>query len=519
MDKPSPKYKVAILASLREKLKESLISVMPVSLLVFALSITPWVEISGIELFVFVVAAVLLVLGIGLFNLGADMAMTPMGQYIGQGLTASKKMGILLSVGFGMGLMITIAEPDLTVLAQQVKAVMNGTLLIATVGVGVGLLLLIGIVKIIFHMDLTNLLMFFYMALFCLAALLIDGGKGSLLAMSFDSGGVTTGPITVPFIMALGVGIALTVGGRNASENSFGLIALCSVGPILAVLTLSLLSQGSLNYEIADYSMKTVFSEGTFHLFLDTGYEVGKSLFLVVFFFFVLQFLVLKLPKSKIYQILFGILYTFVGLVLFLAAVEMAFMPLGYKIGAQLSAHSPLIIIIFAFIIGNVVVLAEPAVHVLNNQVQEITGGEVTKRQMMVALSLGVGISIGLSVLRVYLGFSVLYYLIPGYVISLGLSFFVPKLYTAIAFDSGGVASGPLTSSFILPMVIGACATMQGESAVLDFAFGVVAMVAMTPLITIQSLGFKSVMTVRYRSNVAIKRILRAGDDQIIYFE
>ena len=519
MENASPRYKTAIRASLREKLKESLVSVMPVSLLVFILSITPWADISGIELFVFVVAAVLLVLGIGLFNLGADMAMTPMGQYIGQGLTASKKMGILLSVGFGMGLLITIAEPDLTVLAQQVKAVMNGTLLIATVGVGVGLLLLIGIVKIVFHMDLTNLLLFFYMVLFCLAALLIDMGKGSLMAMSFDSGGVTTGPITVPFIMALGVGIALTVGGRNASENSFGLIALCSVGPILAVLVLSLLSKGSLQYEMADYSMKTVFSEGTFNLFLDTGYEVGKSLFLVVFFFFVLQFLVLRLPKSKIYQILVGILYTFVGLVLFLAAVEMAFMPLGYKIGSQLSAHNPLIIIVFAFIIGNVVVLAEPAVHVLNNQVQEITGGEVTKRQMMLALSLGVGISIGLSVLRVYLGFSVLYYLIPGYVISLGLSFFVPKLYTAIAFDSGGVASGPLTTSFILPMVIGACATMQGENAVLDFAFGVVAMVAMTPLITIQSLGFKSVMTVRYRSNVAMKRILQAGDDQIIYFE
>ncbi len=511
--------KLAIWASMKEKLKEALVSVMPVSLLVLGLSLTPWVSISGIELVVFIVSAFLLVLGIGLFNLGADMAMTPMGQYIGEGLTASKKMGILLGVGFVMGLLITIAEPDLSVLAEQVSAVMNGTVLIFTVGIGVGLLLLIGVVKIIFHMDLTNLLLFFYMALFCLAALLIDQGKGSFMAMSFDSGGVTTGPITVPFIMALGVGIALTVGGRNASENSFGLIALCSVGPILAVLALSLLSKGNLDYKVADYSMGTVFSEGTFDLFFDKGYEVGKSLFLVVAFFFILQFLVLKLPKSKIFQILVGIVYTFVGLVLFLAAVEMAFMPLGYKIGTELSASNPLVIIIFSFIIGNVVVLAEPAVHVLNNQVQDITGGEVTKRQMMVALSLGVGISIGLSVLRVYLGFSVLYYLIPGYILSLGLSFFVPKLYTSIAFASGGVASGPLPSSFILPMVIGACVSMQGESAVLDFAFGVVAMVAMTPLITIQSLGFKSVMTVRYRSNVAMKRILAAEDDQIIYFE
>ena len=505
--------------SLGGKLKESLISVIPVSLLVFILVLTPWVEISSKEIWSFVAATVLLVLGIGLFNQGADMAMTPMGQYIGQGLTASKRLGILLSVGFGMGVLITVAEPDLSVLAQQVNTVMNGTLLISTVGLGVGLLLLLGILKILFRLDLTSLLLFFYMALFCLAALLLESGRGSLLALSFDSGGVTTGPITVPFIMALGVGIALTVGGRGASENSFGLIALCSVGPILAVLALSLFSNGKLDYAVPNYSFDSLFSSETVRLFGDKSIDVGQSLLLLVVFFFVLQFAALKLPKNTIFQILFGIIYTFIGLVLFLAAVDMAFMPLGYKLGMQLSAHNPLIIIIFAFVIGNVVVMAEPAVHVLNNQVQAITSGEVTKTQMMTALSIGVGVSIGLSVLRVHLGFSLLYYLIPGYLISLGLSFFVPKLYTAIAFDSGGVASGPLTSSFILPMVIGACVTMQGENSVLDFAFGVVAMVAMTPLITIQSLGFKSVLSVRRRGKIAIRRIMEAGDDQIIYFE
>jgi hypothetical protein len=247
--------------------------------------------------------------------------------------------------------------------------------------------------------------------------------------------------------------------------------------------------------------------------------EVVKSLLLVVVFFFILQAAVLKLPRTKIIQILFGIVYTFVGLVLFLAAVSMAFMPIGFKIGTQLAAYSPKLLVGFAFVLGMVVVLAEPAVHVLNNQVEEITGGEVTRRQMMLALSIGVGVSIGLSVLRVRFGFSLLYYLIPGYLISLGLSFFVPRLYTAIAFDSGGVASGPLTSSFILPLVIGACCTLQGESAVLDFAFGVVSMVAMTPLITIQSLGFKSVVSVRRRESAAIRRILAAADDQIIYFD
>jgi len=505
--------------SLREKLKESLISVMPVTALVFVLSITPWVDISRTELAVFGVAAVLLIVGISLFNLGADMAMTPMGQYIGEGLTKSKKLGILLSVCFLMGVLITVAEPDLSVLAEQVSAVMNGTLLIFTVGLGVGLFLFLGVVKIVFHADLTSILLFFYMLLFCMAALLFDAGKGSFLPMSFDSGGVTTGPITVPFIMALGVGIAMTVGGRNASENSFGLIALCSVGPILAVLVLSMMAKGDMNYAVPDYSMGAILGEGTRVLIGEKMLEVGKSLALIVVFFAVLQLVILRLPASKLIMIVVGIVHTFVGLVLFLAAVEMAFMPIGFKIGQQMAAYNPYLLIGFAFIIGMVVVLAEPAVHVLNNQVEEITGGEVSKTQMMVALSIGVGVSIGLSVLRVYFGFSLLYYLVPGYLISLGLSFFVPKLYTAIAFDSGGVASGPLTSSFILPMVIGSCVTLQGVPAVMDFAFGVVAMVAMTPLITIQSLGFKSVMSVRARDNAAMRRILADADDQIIYFE
>jgi len=510
-----------LMYSLGSKIKESLVSVLPVNLIVLALSLTPWVDISGEELTTFGVATLLLILGIGLFNLGADMAMTPMGQYIGEGLTSSKKMGLLLSVAFVMGLLITIAEPDLAVLASQVSAVMNGTVLIVTVGIGVGIMLLIGVIKILFHHDLTSILMFFYMVMFCLAALLLDTDNNwPLVSMCFDSGGVTTGPITVPFIMALGVGIALTVGGRNASENSFGLIALCSVGPIVAVLVLSILSKGSLDFNVPDYSMDSILAEGMGHVLVDSMLDVTKSLVFIIIFFFVLQFTVLKLPRTKILQILFGILYTFVGLVLFLAAVEMAFMPIGFKIGSQLAAQQPAIIIGLAFVIGMVVVLAEPAVHVLNTQVQDITGGEVSKRQMMMALSIGVGVSIGLSVIRVYFDFSILYYLIPGYLLSLGLSFFVPKLYTAIAFDSGGVASGPLTSSFILPLVVGACVTMHGESRVLELAFGVVAMVAMTPLITIQSLGFNSVLSTRRRRNAAMRRILASTEeDPIIYFE
>ena len=505
--------------SLREKLKESLASVVPVIGLVFLLAVTPWVDIARTELVLFAGAAVLLVLGIGLFNLGANQAMTPMGQYVGEGLTKSRKLGILLGVSFVMGLLITIAEPDLSVLATQVSAVLNGKILITTVGVGVGLFLVTAVAKIVFHSDLTQMLLFFYMFLFCLAALLIDGGKGSFLPLSFDSGGVTTGPITVPFIMALGVGIALTVGGRNAGENSFGLIALCSVGPIAAVLLLSITARGDLSFAIPDYSMENVLREGLWGLFGEVAMDVGQSLGLLVVVFLVLQLTVLKLPRTKLAQIGLGIVYAFLGLVLFLVAVAIGFMPIGFKIGTQLAATNPWLLIGFAFILGTVVVFAEPAVRVLTDQVEEITSGEVTKREMLLALSIGVGISIGLSVLRVHYGFSLLYYLIPGYLLSLGLSFFVPRLYTAIAFDSGGVASGPLTSSFILPLVIGACCTLQGEGSVMDFAFGVVSMVAMTPLITIQTLGFKSVMSVRRRDSQAMRRILAAADDQIIYFD
>lgn len=497
------------------KLREAFISVLPITVIVLILAATPLVELTDTETWTFAVAAIFLVLGIGLFNLGADLAMTPMGEQIGGGLTKSKKITVLLLVCFLMGMLITIAEPDLTVLAEQVKDVMQSTLLIVTVGVGVGLFLLIAVLKIVLHRDLSAILMFFYMTLFALCALLIESGKGGFLAMSFDSGGVTTGPITVPFIMALGVGIATTVGGKDSNENSFGLVALCSIGPILAVIALSLTATGSLEIAPPTYDVAEKLAEfGT--ILVETCKEVVIALALIVAFFFVLQLLILKLPKDKIIQIIIGIMYTFVGLVVFLTAVKTGFMPIGLKLGKALAGNR-VVLIVLAFVIGMVVVLAEPAIHVLNKQVEEITGGGVTKTEMLVALCLGVGLAITLAVIRIIYGFSALYYLIPGYLISMGLSFFVPKLYTAIAFDSGGVASGPLTSGFILPLAVGVCSVLA-PTEILELAFGIVAMVAMIPLITIQTLGFKAVISAKARHRIIMKRILSADDEQIIYF-
>lgn len=503
---------------LLKKIQEALMSVLPVAAIVVLLNFTPLVHFTGLEIGVFLASAVFLILGIGLFSMGADMAMTPMGEYTGAGLTKSKKLLLLIGVCFLMGLLITVAEPDLTVLANQVKDVLNGTLLIVAVGVGVGIFLVLSVIKMVFHKPLSSLLLYFYMILFALAALVVAVGNGGFLPMAFDSGGVTTGPITVPFIMTLGVGIASTIGGKDVGENSFGLIAMCSVGPILAVMLLGATVDGEIAYQVPDYAIENGLGLAIVEKILHTLKEVGIALGLIVVFFVILQITVLKLPGKKLGQIAVGIAYTFIGLVIFLTAVSVGFMPIGYKLGTELAGLPPVILVVAGFILGMVVVLAEPAVHVLNKQVEDITDGGVSKKSMMLALSIGVGISLALSMLRIYFDFSILFYVIPGYLISLGLSFFVPGIYTAIAFDSGGVASGPLTSGFILPLAIGACCALQGEGKVLADGFGIVAMVAMTPLITIQLLGFRAVVHKKVRDRIAMKRILTADDEQIIRF-
>ena len=505
---------------LLDKLKEAFASVLPVTLIVLAVSCTPLVTLSFKQLVVFATCAMFLIGGIGLFNLGADLAMTPMGEHVGSGLAKSRRLLLLVSVCFVMGVLITVAEPDLSVLAEQVKNAVEPVLLIATIGVGVGIFLVLSIVKIVFKKDLSTIIIFFYLVLFMLGMFMVTFGKDMFVPLAFDSGGVTTGPITVPFIMALGVGVAGAIGGKNANENSFGLIALCSVGPIIALMGLVIFSKGDLTYQLSESSYSIDASLGLNFLptILGVAKEVIVALGLIVIFFMLLQLTVLRLSWSRLIPMAFGIVYTFVGLVVFLTAVAVGFMPIGFELGKQLGAM-PRALVVAGFVLGLVVVLAEPAVHVLNKQVEEVTGGLVTKRSMLIALSVGVGISIGLSMIRIIVGFPIIYYLIPGYFISLGLSFFVPKLYTAIAFDSGGVASGPLTSSFILPLAIGACAGLRdGGDSILNYAFGIVAMVAMTPLITIQVLGFRATVSTALRNRMMMRRIQDADDEQIIDF-
>lgn len=502
-----------------EKFKESIVSILPIVIIVFVISLTPLFDLPNNELIVFLVSAVLLIIGMTLFNIGAQLSMTPMGDYTGTGLIKTKKLSLILIVALFMGILVTIAEPDLIVLSEQVKDVINGPTFIANVGAGVGVFLVISLLKVIFNKKLSMLLLLFYLLLFAFTALIYEMDKDSLVPLAYDSGGVTTGPITVPFIMAFGVGIAATVGGKNSSENSFGFVALCSIGPILVVMMSFLLSKGEVVYTLPDYSMNSIMASGILNIAAHEAWNIIKALGLIFIFFIVLNYFIMKLPIKKLMQIIVGIVITFVGLVTFLTTASIGFLPIGFSLGSQLVKAKESIAILICFVIGTTVVLAEPAIHVLTSQVEEVTGGNVSKKSMLISLSIGVGIAIALSMLRIRNDFSILFYLIPGYFISLALTLFVPPLYTAIAFDSGGVASGPMTSTFILPFMIGACAEFAGENQVMYLAFGVVALVAMIPLISIQVLGFRSIMAKIVRDRISMKRILRADDNQIIYFD
>ena len=480
---------MGIRKKLKEKLKEALQAVLPIIGLVLLLSFTI-APISPSILLCFLIGGILLIAGIVFFTLGAELAMSPMGERVGTAMTQSKKLWVVVALSFLLGFIITISEPDLQVLAQQVPAVPNLTLILA-VACGVGVFLVVALLRMLFSIALPPFLVCFYAVIFILAFFV----PKEFLSVAFDSGGVTTGPMTVPFIMALGVGISATRSDRHAADDSFGLVALCSIGPILAVMMLGMIyNPDSAAYtppvipEIAD-------SKQLWNLFaveLPTYMkEIALSLLPIVLFFAVFQALILKLSGRNLTRILIGLVYTYIGLVLFLTGVNVGFMPAGNYLGQVLAELShPWVIVPIAMVMGYFIVKAEPAVYVLNKQVEEITDGAIPARAMGTALSAGVAISLGIAMVRVLTGISILWILIPGYTIALVISFFVPKIYTAIAFDSGGVASGPMTAAFLLPLAQGACVALGGN--IVTDAFGVVAMVAMTPLITIQVMGLYS---------------------------
>lgn len=469
-----------------EKIKESLSSVLPVTLIVLGLLAT-FIPVPASMLICFVIGAIMVIVGMGFFTLGAETSMTPIGEYMGSRLTKSKSLVLVIFVSFFVGLLITVSEPDLTVLANQVSSVPN-LILILSVGAGVGLFLVAAMLRILFGIKLKYLLIFFYVAVFALAFIIPD----NFLAIAFDSGGVTTGPMTVPFIMALGIGVSSIRSDSDAENDSFGLVALCSVGPILAVMILSLFFE--MDPSVASsYAMPAIetsrditlmFLSSIPHYLEEVAIAVGP----LAAFFLIFQALSGGMPRTTLFKILIGIAYTYIGLVLFLTGVNVGFMFVGNYIGETIAASQYKVLILpLGMLIGYFIVSAEPAVKVLTKQVENTTSGAIPGKLLGTSLSIGVAVSVGLAMIRILTGLSIMYFLVPGYVIALVLAFIVPDIFTSIAFDSGGVASGPMTATFLLPFAVGACSALGGD--VTRDAFGVVAMVAMTPLITIQILG------------------------------
>lgn len=497
-----------------DSLKESLKSVLPIAAIVLLLSVTAAPLGTGV-LVLFLFGTLLLISGISFFNLGSGISMEPLGEGLGKQISKSKNMFFPFIICFVLGVLITVAEPDLQVLAEQVPSIPN-LVLVLCVAVGVGAFLSISMIRSRKGIPLSRLLLVFYAIIVILAFFAPD----EFVPTAFDSGGVTTGPITVPFIMALGAGMATIRNDKRSGENSFGLVALCSIGPILSVLILSIC------YNPNPETTETVIPEilttkDAFAQFLYAiphyAEEVLIGLAPIVAVFFIFQIASKRYHKHQITKICIGFVYTYIGLVLFLTGANVGFMPAGRLIGATVAEGKyKYLLVVIGMLIGYFVVLAEPAIHSLKKQVSEVTKGAVSQKSIAIALSVGVSIAVGISMLRVITGIPILPFLIVGYTVSLIITFFVPPIYTGIAFDSGGVASGPMTTTFILPFALGACNVLGGN--VMTDAFGIVAMIALAPLISIQLLGFGATVRRKKSLQKAHAEFIQIEDD-IIYYE
>ena len=495
---------------LREKISESISSVLPIAVIV-ALMCLSFVPVTTDLMLAFLLGTIMLIVGMGLFTLGAEASMTQIGNHTGAKMTKSRRLWLILVLSFVLGIAITVAEPDLTVLASNVPHI-NTTVLIITVSVGVGLFLVICMLRILLGIQLRWVLLVCYAIVFALAAF-SDAG---FLSVAFDSGGVTTGPMTVPFIMALGVGVASIRSDKNAEADSFGLVALCSIGPILAVMILGFfyeMEDGTVAASvIQSYADTVALGGGYVKAIPHYMYEVAIALAPIVAFFLLFQVFSLKLRKLPFLKIVIGLVYTYVGLVLFLVGVNVGFSSLGTVLGASLAEKAAWLLVPVAMLMGWFIISAEPAVHVLNKQVEEISAGAVSEKAMGLSLSIAIALATGLAMVRVLTGVSILWFVVPGYAIALAMSFFVPPIFTAIAFDSGGVASGPMAATFMLPFAMGACEAVGGN--VITDAFGLVSLVAMMPLITVQVMG--AVYLVRSKRTQEVFDVTQLADNEII---
>ena len=527
-------------------LLNSTLSIMPIIVIVIVLSLTGLAPIGdtfttsglGWQYYVLLlIGGVVLIVGLSLFQIGAATSLIKVGEYMGSSLSKQKNLWIVIIFAFLLGALITCAEPSILIVSNQIN--MNKWLLIGSIAGGVGIFVIVGILRIAFNKSLNVWYLLFYLIVFLLICLLeVDKENHKYLPFIFDAGGVTTGSATVPFILALGAGVAMVRGGKNSRDSSFGLVGLASIGPIITMVILILVKPGG----FAPYEVKEAVSASEIHIFrsfinallpssfehLGSMIEVLMALAPILIIFFVYEAIYIKLSAKKIGQLMIGFAFAFIGLTVFLTGVGAAMSPIGLIVGQRLAENNDFVIILVSFILGLVTILCEPAVHVLTNQIEQVSDGQLKKKTVLLSLSIGVGVAICLSMIRTLYNFSIMYYIIPGYAIALILMFVVPDLYTAIAFDSGGTASGPMAVSFILPLIIGVysikgtdVAHEAGKYVGISFyerAFGVVALIALTPILAIQILGLVNKIKEINALRAVRDQLYDARNSEIIHF-
>lgn len=477
---------------LASKIKEVLYAVLPITIIVLILHVT-LAPLDPILIFRFIIGAILIIIGLAIFLFGVDIGITPIGRSMGGTIAKSNKVWMVVVAGLMLGFFISIAEPDLHILARQVDLVTSGLIskasIVVVVSIGIGALISVGLVRIVFNFPLYKLLTILYLIILVLAIFT----SPEFLAISFDASGATTGALTVPFILALALGVSALKKDSKASEkDSFGLVAIASTGAIISVMIMNIISKtDKISGSLEHHEMDTVSLIGPFiHELPIIAGEIIVALLPIILLFLVFQKISFKMSKNSVRKILMGLIFTFVGLVLFLVGVNAGFMDVGTAIGHSIaSLDNKAYVVIIAFILGLVTILAEPAVHVLTHQIEDVTSGYVQRKVVIGTLSLGVGLAVALSMIRIIIPeLQLWHYLLPGYIIAIIMTYFVPKLFVGIAFDSGGVASGPMTATFILAFVQGAAESIEGANVLVD-GFGMIAMVALTPLIALQVLG------------------------------
>lgn len=474
------------------KFKEVFLSVIPIIVIVLVLNFT-LVPMSFAMLMRFLIGALLVIMGLTIFLLGVDLGISPLGDLTGLSLAGTNRLWMVLTGGIVLGFFISIAEPGLMVLASQVNYVTVGSIskvgLLVVVSVGLAIMLSLGFLRIFYNVGLHYMLLVLYGIILVMSFFV----SREILAISFDASGSTTGILAVPFILSLSVGISKLKKDSRASENdSFGLVAIASTGAIVAVMFLGIVSKA--NQFHSDFELAVNESDsiaGAFlHMFVPAVKESLIAIFPLLAILLLFQKISFKLKYRKFRALITGFIFTFFGLFVFLMGVNAGFMDVGTMIGKGLAVtDNKVFVVVVGFILGVVTILAEPAVHVLTHQIEEVTSGYVKRRAVSASLAIGVGLAVALSVVRILVhGIQLWHYLLPGYIVCAILMFITPKLFVGIAFDAGGVATGPVTATFIMAFIQGVAFSVDGADLLVD-GFGMIAMVAMTPILTLEILG------------------------------